>query len=198
MAICRTIAPIGKKRIVQDESRQRMRLLGAIIAGGKARRFGSDKALAKLDGKPLLQHVIDGLRPQCAALIVCGRNWPDMMCVADLPHADMGPLGGLCAALHYAQAHEFDAVISAGCDTLPVPDMTKLLGDSAAVVAGQHLFGFWPVTLTAQLAQHLACQNNHSMAHWLTATGARQIGYPTGFYNLNTPSDFMRYQQKKG
>jgi molybdenum cofactor guanylyltransferase len=175
-----------------------MKLLGAIIAGGKARRFGSDKALAQLDGKPLLQHVIDGLRQHCAAMIICGKNWPDMKCVPDYPQPDMGPLGGLCAALHYAQAYGFDAVLSAGCDTLPVPDMTKLLGDSAAVVAGQYLFGFWPVTLAAQLVRHLASQDNHAMMYWLTISGARHVAYPTEFYNLNTQSDFALYQQVKG
>lgn len=175
-----------------------MRLLGAIIAGGKARRFGGDKALAQLHGKPLLQHVIDGLHPYCEAMIICGRDWPNMMCVADAPHPDMGPLGGLCAALHYAQAHGFDAVLSAGCDTLPIPDMAKLLGDTAAVVAGQYLFGFWPVTLAAQLTQHLATQDNHSMMFWLTTSSARRIVYPTEFYNLNTQSDFALYQQMRG
>jgi molybdopterin-guanine dinucleotide biosynthesis protein A len=50
--------------------------LGAIIAGGKATRFGSDKAAALLNGRPLIEHVADGLREQVDALIVCGRAWP--------------------------------------------------------------------------------------------------------------------------
>jgi molybdenum cofactor cytidylyltransferase len=32
-----------------------------VLAAGQARRFGSDKLLADLDGKPLLQHVLDRL-----------------------------------------------------------------------------------------------------------------------------------------
>ncbi|MFM2236672.1 MAG: MobA-like transferase domain, partial [Pseudomonadota bacterium] len=39
-----------------------MKRLGAIIAGGKATRFGSDKAAAQLNGRPLIEHVAYGLR----------------------------------------------------------------------------------------------------------------------------------------
>src|SRR3546814_6935480 len=41
-----------------------VKLLGALIAGGQSRRFGSDKALAVIEGKPLLNHVIDALRSE--------------------------------------------------------------------------------------------------------------------------------------
>jgi molybdopterin-guanine dinucleotide biosynthesis protein A len=34
-----------------------MTLLGAIIAGGEARRFGADKAAARLKGVALIDHV---------------------------------------------------------------------------------------------------------------------------------------------
>ena len=69
-----------------------MRRLGAIIAGGKATRFGSDKAAAYLNGRPLIEHIADGLREQVDALIVCGRAWPGIDGVDDTPFADMGPL----------------------------------------------------------------------------------------------------------
>ena len=97
-----------------------MRRLGAIIAGGKATRFGSDKAAAMLNGRPLIEHVADGLREQVDRLIVCGRAWPGMDGVEDAPFPDMGPLGGLNAALRYAQQNGFDIVVTAGCDVVPV------------------------------------------------------------------------------
>ncbi len=54
-----------------------MRLLGAVLAGGQSRRFGSDKALALLDGRPLIAHVIAALAAQTEAVIVCGKEWGD-------------------------------------------------------------------------------------------------------------------------
>jgi molybdenum cofactor cytidylyltransferase len=37
-------------------------VVGVILAAGRATRFGSPKVLATLDGRPLLQHVVDRLR----------------------------------------------------------------------------------------------------------------------------------------
>ena len=47
-------------------------ILGALIAGGAARRFGSDKALAAWRGQAMIARAADALRPWCAALVVVG------------------------------------------------------------------------------------------------------------------------------
>lgn len=81
----------------------KMRLLGAILAGGAATRFGSDKGSgALIGGRALIDHVADALRPQVATLVVCGRHWPGLEGLADRPASGLGPLGGLCAALAHA------------------------------------------------------------------------------------------------
>ena len=38
---------------------------GVILAAGEARRFGAQKLLAPLDGRPLVQHVIDAANASC-------------------------------------------------------------------------------------------------------------------------------------
>ena len=55
-----------------------MRVLGAILAGGQSRRFGSDKASASLDGKSLLDHVADalGTAPSIASDLPIIGLWP--------------------------------------------------------------------------------------------------------------------------
>lgn len=48
-----------------------MRMLGAILAGGRSTRFGSDKAMAMLpDGRTLMDHAIATLRPHVAQIVV--------------------------------------------------------------------------------------------------------------------------------
>jgi molybdopterin-guanine dinucleotide biosynthesis protein A len=171
-----------------------MRRLGAIIAGGKATRFGGDKAAALLDGRPLIEHVADGLRGQVEKLIACGCEWPGMECVQDRPSPGMGPLGGLNAALHYAQQEGYDVVATSGCDVLPVPDFPcELLPGNAVFVEGHYLLGLWPVGLASVLDAHLSGQNNLSMRYWIAEIGARPIDTSAAFHNLNTPSDVAQY-----
>ncbi|PXA92942.1 molybdenum cofactor guanylyltransferase, partial [Nostoc sp. 3335mG] len=61
------------------------RVLGAILAGGQSSRFGSDKALAELDGRILIDRVASAIQPQVDGLIVVGRIHPGLEAVADRP-----------------------------------------------------------------------------------------------------------------
>jgi molybdopterin-guanine dinucleotide biosynthesis protein A len=168
--------------------------LGAIIAGGKATRFGSDKAAALLNGRPLIEHVADGLREQVDRLIVCGRTWPGMEWVDDTPFSDMGPLGGLNAALLYAQQNGFDCVVTAGCDVVPVPEWPRNLHDDRAFyIDGHYLFGLWPVALAPVLDKHLRNQEDLSMRRWIALSGAQAITSADVFHNLNTPLELAQY-----
>jgi len=164
-----------------------MRLLGAIIAGGAARRFGADKGAALLGGKALIDHVADALRTQCDALVIVGRDWPGIQRVNDRPGPGEGPLGGLAGALHHAWAEGFDAVLCAGCDTLPIPDdLYDRLTPGPAVVEGQWLFGLWPVNLSKSLDQWLASQADRSIRGFLREAGARLVPLDHDFLNINT------------
>ncbi len=172
-----------------------MRRLGAIIAGGKSTRFGRDKSAALLDGLPLVEHVANGLRSQVDQLVICGRDWPGIQSIADRPAADMGPLGGLNAALHYAADNDFEFVVTAGCDVLPMPEMPlELDGGKAMFLENNFLFGLWPAALAGILDTHLEQQVDHSVRRWLKAIGARPFQSAQMHYNLNTPADLAQYE----
>jgi molybdopterin-guanine dinucleotide biosynthesis protein A len=167
-----------------------MRLLGAILAGGQSRRFGSDKAQALLDGRPLLEHVADALRPQVSALVVAGREWPGITSVADMPQAGLGPLGGLAGALDYACRHDFDAVLSSGCDLLGIPsDLTVQLGQGPAIVDSQPLLAVWPTAFAAPLVAWLADATNRSMYGFANHIRANRISLPDPVRNANRPEE---------
>jgi molybdopterin-guanine dinucleotide biosynthesis protein A len=53
-----------------------MKILGAIIAGGKSSRMGQDKALMPFCGKPLIAHVVLRLGPQVDALVINANSSP--------------------------------------------------------------------------------------------------------------------------
>jgi molybdopterin-guanine dinucleotide biosynthesis protein A len=172
-----------------------VRVLGALIAGGHARRFGSDKAAALLHGKPLINHVADAMRAQVEALVVVGRSWPGLSALADRPAGAMGPLAGLNAALLHAREAGFDGVLTAGCDTLPIPsDMAALLaGAEPAFLDGHYLLGWWPVRLADGLDAHLANGPDRSMRGWIALCNARAVPPPLVLNNLNTPADLAAY-----
>ena len=78
-------------------------VVAAILAGGRSRRMGTDKALLLFDGTPLIGHVIDRLRDVIPKIVIVGDNaggyrrfglpiFPD-------PRPDEGPLGGIRTAL---------------------------------------------------------------------------------------------------
>ncbi|KKW93362.1 molybdenum cofactor guanylyltransferase [Sphingobium chungbukense] len=168
-----------------------MRLLGAVLAGGRSSRFGSDKAQAMLAGRTLLDHAVASIAPHVESVVICGREGG----LADRPAPDMGPLGGLNAALHHAAARGYDAVLTTGCDVPVYPEglAGALIGDGAAVLKGQQLAGFWPVSLAAELDAHLAEENNRSIYGWLERIGARIVERPEFVLpNINRPEDLER------
>lgn len=169
-----------------------MRLLGAVLAGGRSSRFGSDKALAVWDGRTLLDHAVASLAPHVETVVICGRQVENGVGLADRPAPDMGPLGGLNAALHHAAEAGFDAVLTTGCDMPVYPEelAEALVGTGPAVLKGQQLMGYWPSSLAPLLDAHLAEDNNRSIYGWLERIGARIVERPDlRLPNINRPED---------
>lgn len=166
------------------------RVLGVVLAGGAARRFGSDKALAALAGQSLIAHAVAAMERQCADVVVAGRSAAPAPTIADRPRAGMGPLGGLNAALHHAAAHGFDSVLSVPVDTPGLPD--DLLGELApapAFAAQSPVIGLWPVAARHALDALLAQPVLHAMRVFADAIGARRVMLSTLRFNINTPAD---------
>ncbi len=177
-------------------------ILGAIIAGGGARRFGSDKGSALLDQRALIDHVADGLIPHCAELIICGREWPGLRSVGDRPVPGLGPLGGLNAALFDAQCNGYAYVLSAACDVLPViapDDFPAAVGleNCAYYIDDHYLSALWPTSLAPALDQYLTNGQNRSIRGWLQYCGARAQPSPHRLFNFNTQADLVRYQGER-
>lgn len=165
-----------------------MRVLGAILAGGKSRRFGSDKALAVHEGSCLIAHCVEALRGQVDDLVVCGREWPGLASLPDRPGADAGPLGGLNAALHYSG---FDAVLCVPVDVHPLPGNLRAMleGSEARVLASQHAIGFWPTRLGPALDAHLE-RGHRAIGGWIAHSGAIRVSdEELGLVNINTRAD---------
>ncbi|MFS2111998.1 molybdenum cofactor guanylyltransferase [Sphingomonas sp. Sphisp140] len=167
-----------------------MRILGAVLAGGRSSRFGSDKALAVLEGKPLIAHAIEALAAHADTVVSCGRDWPGLVSIPDNPAGGHGPLAGLNAALRHAAENGFDTVLCAPIDVHPLPDALRLLaGESPAVLRTQWAVGHWPAALGPALDRHLA-SGALSIRSWLQASEARLIDDAhLGLRNINFVKD---------
>ena len=95
-----------------------------VLAGGRSTRFGTeDKALAPVDGRPMLTHVVESLRPATGDVVVnCRRDqraaFADALGGLDVrfavdPVPDAGPVDGLRTGLRSASTA--DALV-VGCD----------------------------------------------------------------------------------
>ncbi len=121
----------------------RGRVAGVIVAGGRSRRMGRDKLLLLLDGVPVAQRVASALAQVVDEIIVALRPGQQPLPLeAHLPAhevhdpaTDMGPLGGLAAALATGIA-EFYLVVAAD---LPLvrPALLRLLLERASAVDAQ-------------------------------------------------------------
>lgn len=168
-----------------------MRVLGAILAGGESRRFGSDKAVAMLGGRTLLDHVADRLGRHVADVVLCGRTTSGFRCLPDRPAPGLGPLGGICAALRDAQERGFNAVFTTPCDAPLLPDniVARLIGSGApSYVVDLPVVGLWPAAAAQELEQRLLGSERRAVRGWASAIGARPVE-GVGIANVNTPED---------
>lgn len=165
-------------------------ILGTVLAGGKSSRFGSDKALAEVGGHTLIGQAVDALSGWCDHVIVVGRETAPAPTLPDWPTAGMGPLGGIAAALRYAEDAGYEIVLTCGVDSLGLPeDLPTLLAPAPAYLADQPVIGLWPASAAATVSAILESDARHSMLAFAEAIGARAVKADHKPANINTPAD---------
>lgn len=175
-----------------------MKCLGVILAGGRARRFGSDKALAKWRGESLIEHVVSALRAQCDALVIVGRDYSGLTVINDLPGPGLGPLAGLAGALDHAATTGFDLLLSAGVDTVPLSlTLRSQLMPAPAFVADQPLVGLWPTNLHAMTLQLAAGSGSRAMRYFAEQVGGRPVTLADPLMNINTIEDLALLEAQR-
>ena len=165
-------------------------ILGAVLAGGQSTRFGSDKALAEVAGHTLIACAVDALSGWCDHVIVVGRETAPAPTLPEWPAAGMGPLGGIAAALRYAEDAGYETVLTCGVDSLGLPeDLPALLAPAPAYLADQPVIGLWPASAAAMVSAILESDTRHSMLAFAHAIGARAVKSAHQPANINTPAD---------
>jgi len=188
--------------------------IGVLLAGGLARRMGGgDKPLRLLAGRPLLDHVIDRLRPQVAGLVLNANGDPARFAAYGLPVvADSvpdyaGPLAGVLAGLDWTAQNRPDCpmIVSAPTDSpfLPANLVFRMMqaieaegADLACAASGGQahpVIGLWPVRLCEDLRHALVEEGLRKVDVWTARYRLAVVPFPDApvdpFFNANRPED---------
>ena len=191
---------------------------GVILAGGQSRRMGGgDKGLLELNGKPMLQHVIERLRPQVSSIAINANGDPGRFAQLGLPVIPdtvagfVGPLAGVLAGMRWSAAHTPEArwIVTAAGDAplLPIDLVARLVAaasehERTIALAQSHgelhpVIGLWPVALADDLEEQLA-RGVRKVLHWTDRHGTVPVPFPPAriggveidpFFNANTPEE---------
>lgn len=194
-----------------------MSTLGIILAGGMARRMGGrDKAFLPLKGRPLLDRAIARLGAQVDAVAINSNADPALFegytpaLVPDLDDSRAGPLAGVLAGMTHAESVGASHIVTVAVDTPFFPldlvvrlrDATRTEEKPLACVASNNrphpVFGYWPVSLRADLAEALA-GGERKVDRWTARHGCAVVAWYAHpydpFFNVNTPEDLAEAER---
>lgn len=188
---------------------------GVVLAGGLSRRMGQNKALVRLGGTTMLQHIVARIGPQTSALALnADDHWDDMAGLRHVPDTlpgKLGPLAGILAAMRDTISHHPAAthVLTVPTDAplLPKKLMEKLaeaieLESTIAVARSADTLhpvaALWPVSLADDLEHWIVTDEKRRVRHFLDRHGAIEVDFPLvetargrydPFLNINTPDE---------
>jgi molybdopterin-guanine dinucleotide biosynthesis protein A len=187
-----------------------MKIIGAIIAGGKSSRMGAgEKAFFELAGKSILSRVIDRFGPQTDQLVInangSGRRFLefDLMVVPDILKNLTTPLSGLHAALSFANEAKGDVLVTVPSDTPFLPSdlvarlTEKMMASGAAIASSgvqeHYIIGAWNTKLLDDLEHAIAKDGLFRVRDWAQRVSAQKVEWPIHpfdpYFNVNTPED---------
>lgn len=192
---------------------------GVILAGGKSRRMGQNKAFLRLGNDTLIGHVIQGIQSITDELLLITNN-PDEYAHLDIVmHNDIiqnvGTLGGIHSGLTHAS---HDTIICVGCDSpflkpnllnylvsklenhdavMPSSEKTdntnKILQTLCAVYSKRCIAIIEEMLKQCELRVH-ALQDRANVLDIPTETWKLFDPDGVSFFNVNTPEDYIKAQ----
>ncbi|TVL14906.1 molybdenum cofactor guanylyltransferase [Shewanella xiamenensis] len=181
-----------------------------ILAGGMARRMGGDdKGLVELNGKAMIEHTIERIKPQVKEILInANRNQTryaefGFTVLSDEHTGFLGPLAGMITALGHTQA-DYLLVVPCDCPLLPRDLVARLL---TAIEANDAELA---VASDGEREQPVVMLLKPSLRESMTAfleAGERKIDFwytkhrfavaafadqPNAFVNVNTPEQKQR------
>ncbi|AHF84313.1 molybdopterin-guanine dinucleotide biosynthesis protein MobA [Rhizobium leguminosarum bv. trifolii WSM1689] len=188
-----------------------------VLAGGRSRRMGRDKAGVMLGAESLLHHVLTRLSQQTLLIAVnADAAAEDVPVVPDRFRGKAGPMAGIHAAMVYAAglpSITHVVTVSVDCPFFPADLVARLAAaiehpSQIAIAASEGrshpVFGLWPVTLVADLETWIATDEKRRVRDFLLRHDATEVAFPLHptraslldpFFNINTPDDLVEAER---
>lgn len=178
--------------------------IGVVLAGGRSRRMGRDKALLDWHGRSLLDHALARFAEAGIAHAVVSGDRPAHAGIPDT-HPGEGPLAGLLAVAHQHPGRRL-LLVPVDMPKLPARLLRTLSGVEPEAAALHYLDAPLPlrITITPDLIERLAGwlddpAGPRALRHLLRELGASALPTPAGFDgvfdNANSPEDWARIEQ---
>ncbi len=186
---------------------------GVVLAGGLGKRMGyRDKGLQLVDGKPMVQHVLERLAPQTGHVMInANRHFAAYAAYgfpvyADEPLTFAGPLAGFLTGLRHC-ATPFLVTVPCDVPFIPVCLVNKLyrcreeeqadlaiaatrINDSVLI---HPVFCLMKTAVLPHLIQFLE-SGDRKIDRWYTTLKRVTVCFPdpVAFENVNTPDDLKK------
>ena len=193
-------------------------VLPVILAGGKSRRFGADKTVAKLGEKSLIDYTINKLEPKFAEILVITNNpmqvsKNNIFFIKDTLAGQLGPLVGILSAMEWVKNNDknYEWIISFPCDTPFFEEkiIDKVINSQKSsdkkllfLKSGNkrhNIFGLWSIELMEQLRNDIN-QGARKVEDWANKIGTEIVEINSesdkSFLNINTKLDLEDAQKK--
>ena len=193
-------------------------ILGIVLAGGRSQRFGEDKSQVKLDGKILIDHILNEISDGFKEILIVSNNkikfkHSDNISMIGYLKKDQGPLGGILSAMKWIKEKRknYKWISTFPVDTpffkkeilqnflheINLEESKLFFIKSNNTV--HNIFGIWSIDLMEKLEEDLN-NGDRKVESWANSVGAKVISMEfineDPFFNINTKEDFKKAQKK--
>lgn len=181
-------------------------ITGIVLSGGKSSRMGMDKGIMELEGKKMVQYVLDALAPVVDKIIIIANNnhyndfgypvYEDLI-------KDCGPMGGIHTGLTYSNTMK-NMVLSCDIPFITSKMISYIIAESGdyEITIPKHENKLEPLCAVyskkcgdklKELLERKEWKMQEALQYFntqqLRLSGAKEIA--RNFININTPRDFI-------
>ena len=178
-----------------------------IMAGGQSKRMGQDKSMLEFDGKPMIQHTFEKLKPHFSQLLISANDkskysFLDALVVPDKAQG-CGPLMGIACAVE-ASSYDLNFVIACDIPEFDIGLIKKMIWSShgfdvviprKGTDKNEPLFGLYNKSILANMNNAIDSGRRKIIDAF---EGAKvkylDIDENTSLINLNTMDDYIEFK----